>query len=376
MARIDRLEAGPKHILQLASVIGRIFAYPVLSAVVAQEEGRLASDQLEEHLVALQRAQMIRERARVPEREYIFKHELTREAAYNGLLRRERQIYHRQVAEALERLYPARLEEQVELLAHHWEWAEEPEKAAGYLLRAGNQARAAYANREAIAHLTKGLALLKELPETPERNRWELDLLIALGIPLTYIKGHASPEVQETYARARDLCELVGGDAQRFSVLVGLRRSSFMRGELQEARKLCEQLLSLATGARDPTGILFSYMMYVEILYFLGEFAQVRACCEQASAMYDPTQHLFHLTRFGNDAEVGCRLYEALALWHLGYPDQSLRRMRVALDLVEEISHPFTLVFASYFAAILYQLCREPRQVRERTEVVTRISAE
>jgi class 3 adenylate cyclase/DNA-binding SARP family transcriptional activator/predicted ATPase len=376
MARIDRLEAGPKHVLQLASVIGRIFTYPVLSAIVAKGDEQSTNGQLEEHLVALQRAQMIRERVRVPEREYIFKHELTREAAYNGLLRRERRSHHRQVAEALERLYPARLEEQVELLAHHWERAEEPVKAADYLLRAGDQARAAYANREAIAHLAKGLALLKELPETPERSRRELDLLIALGIPLTYTKGYASPEVRETYARARGLCELVGGDAQQFSVLVGLRRSSFMRGELQEARKLCEQILSLAGGARDPTRTLFSYTMYVEILYFLGEFAQVRACCEHVSALYDPAQHRSYLTRFGNDAEVGCRIYEALALWHLGYPDQSLRRMRVAVDLAEELSYPFTLVFASCFAAILHQLRREPTQVRERTEVVMRISSE
>jgi predicted ATPase len=149
-----------------------------------------------------------------------------------------------------------------------------------------------------------------------------------------------------------------------------------MRGELQQARILCEQLLSLATGAHDPGRILWSYMMYVEILYFLGEFSQVEACCERASALYGRSQHRFHLTRFGNDAEVGCHLYEALALWHLGYPDQSLRRMRVALDLARELSHPFVLVFASCFAAILYQLCREPCQVKEITQVVVHISAE
>jgi predicted ATPase len=149
-----------------------------------------------------------------------------------------------------------------------------------------------------------------------------------------------------------------------------------MRGELQEAHKLCEQLLSLATGAHDPSRTLFSYMMYVETLYHLGEFAQVQARCAEASALYDPPQHRSHLAHFGNDGEVGCRLYEALALWHLGYPDQSLQQMRVALDLAEELSHPFTFVFASCFAAISHQLRREPCQVRERTEVVIRISAE
>jgi predicted ATPase len=139
---------------------------------------------------------------------------------------------------------------------------------------------------------------------------------------------------------------------------------------------LCEQALSLARGARDPTSILFSYTAYVEVLYHLGEFVQVQAYCERASALYGPSQHRLHLARFGNDGEVGCRVYEALALWHLGYPDQSLQRMRVALDLAEELAHPFTFVFASCFAAILYQLCREPCRVRERTQVVIRVSAE
>jgi predicted ATPase len=90
--------------------------------------------------VTLERAQLVRERVRVPEREYIFKHHLTQEAAYNGLLERERRAYHRRVAEALELLCPERIEERVELLAHHWEQAGEVEKAIHYLHQAGDKA--------------------------------------------------------------------------------------------------------------------------------------------------------------------------------------------------------------------------------------------
>jgi ABC-type oligopeptide transport system substrate-binding subunit/class 3 adenylate cyclase len=156
MARIDRLQEDTKRVLQMASVIGRIFLYRVLAAI-AEEERRL-----DEHLWTLQHEEMIRERARIPELEYIFKHDLTREAAYNGLLKKERRAFHRQVAEALERLFPEHIEEQLGLLAHHWERARDPDRATEYLLRAGDKARIAYAQQEAVDFYERALSFLKE----------------------------------------------------------------------------------------------------------------------------------------------------------------------------------------------------------------------
>ncbi len=175
MARIDRLQSETKRVLQLASVIGRVFFHRVLAAIAREKR------EIDAHLLTLQREQMIRERARIPELEYIFKHQLTQEAAYNGLLKKDRRIYHRQVAEALEQLYPERIEEQVGLLAHHWERAEEPEKAIAYLLRAGDQARLAYANEEAIGYYHRALALLDEFPVDKSRKDWRLEALKGLG---------------------------------------------------------------------------------------------------------------------------------------------------------------------------------------------------
>jgi len=156
MARIDRLQEDTKRVLQMAAVIGRIFLYRVLAAI-AEEERRL-----DQQLCTLQYQEMIRERARTPELEYIFKHELTREAAYNSLLKRDRRTFHRQVAEALERLFPERIQEQLGMLAHHWERAQDTRKATEYLLRAGDQARIAYAHQEAVDFYQRALPLLKE----------------------------------------------------------------------------------------------------------------------------------------------------------------------------------------------------------------------
>jgi DNA-binding SARP family transcriptional activator/class 3 adenylate cyclase/predicted ATPase len=376
MARIDRLEVRPRHVLQLAAVAGRIFSYPVLSVVTGEDAGGTGAEDLEEHLAVLQRAQMIRERSGVPEREYIFKHELTREAAYNSLLRRERCAYHRRVAQALEQLYPNRIGEQVERLAYHWERAEEPGAAIDYLLRAGSQARAAYANREAIAHVERGLKLLERLPEGHSRARRELDLLLTLGIPLTLIKGHASPEVQEAYLRARDLCDQLGDEGQRFSVLVGLRRSQFMRGELREARSSCQQLLSLARRTGDAVPLSWSQVLQVETLYWLGEFAETHGVLEHHTYAPSFLQRRSCLASYGNDPAVGSQIYGALALWHLGCPDRARVGMRRVLDLAEELSHPFTTVFALAFAAMFHQLRRDAEEVQSCAAVVLRLSAE
>jgi len=203
MARIDRLRSEAKRVLQLASVIGRVFFYRVLAAIAREER------ELDAHLLTLQREQMIRERARIPELEYIFKHQLTQEAAYNGLLKKDRRIYHRQVAEALERLYPERIEEQAGLLAHHWERAEEPEKAIAYLLRAGDQARLAYANEEAIGYYHRSLALLDSFPADKSREDWRLEALKGLG-QIYFDTGKKVAEAEECFREAIALGQEMG----------------------------------------------------------------------------------------------------------------------------------------------------------------------
>jgi len=170
MARIDRLQEETKRVLQLASVIGRLFFYRILAEIAREER------QLDTHLLTLQREEMIRERARGPELEYIFKHQLTQEAAYNGLLKKERRAFHRQVAEALERRFPERVTEQVGLLAYHWERAEDVEKATRYLLRAGDQARLAYTHAEAIDYYERALAFLKKQEEHERAARTSMKL--------------------------------------------------------------------------------------------------------------------------------------------------------------------------------------------------------
>lgn len=152
MARIDRLAEDTRRVLQLAAVIGRIFPARLLAAISDMDKD------LERHLDTLQRLELIRERSRTPEIEYIFKHALIQETAYHSLLLQRRREIHRRIGECIEELFAGRLEEHYGLLAHHYSMAEEHERALHYLLAAGDQARLAYALEEALDFYRRAMA--------------------------------------------------------------------------------------------------------------------------------------------------------------------------------------------------------------------------
>jgi class 3 adenylate cyclase/tetratricopeptide (TPR) repeat protein len=146
VARIDRLDEDLKHVLRLASVVGRTFFYRVLAAIGEAER------ELDQCLATLEARELIQEKAREPELEYLFKHALVQEATYQSILLARRKELHRQVALAIETLFPARLEEFYPLLAYHYSEAQNWEKAQDYLFKAGDQAGKIAADAEALAH--------------------------------------------------------------------------------------------------------------------------------------------------------------------------------------------------------------------------------
>jgi predicted ATPase len=376
--RVGRLDKELREVLTVASVAGEDFIAQVVARVQGMSEWELVR-RLTRELDRQHR--LVREQAivRVGEQRlsfFRFRHNLFQSYLYNDLGPTERELLHEEVGNVLQALYGENADEIAVQLAWHYERAGVRERAGTYLRRAGEQARRRYAYEEAVAYFRRALELLKTIPETSERARRELDLQIALGVPLVHAKGHAAPEVEVAYTRAQELCEQVGEESQRFQVLLGLRRFYFSRGELQTASLLGEQLLDAAQSLRDPIYVSRAHMMHGENLYWLGEFAQAREHCEAGVTLYDPHQQGSHLSLYGNDTGVGCRLIGALALWHLGYPNQALAMSQEALDQAGTLSHPFTLVFARYFHGVLHQLCWEVGVVQEQAQGVLRISAQ
>jgi class 3 adenylate cyclase/tetratricopeptide (TPR) repeat protein len=150
-ARMDRLEDNLKRTMQVASVIGRDFAFRILQTITGVKE------ELKSYLLNLQGLEFIYEKSLFPELEYIFKHALTQEVAYNSLLAARRKEIHERIGEAIEQIYAERPEEFYEMLAYHYDHGEVWEKAFLYLSRSGNKARLAYASQEAITHYTHAI---------------------------------------------------------------------------------------------------------------------------------------------------------------------------------------------------------------------------
>jgi predicted ATPase len=371
VSRIDRLPAEEKDFLQTLSVIGKEFPLSLLKHVANKAE-----DALHRLLAHLQAAEFIYEQPAFPEPEYTFKHALTQEVAYTSLLQERRKILHEHTARAIEAVYPTKLEDHYSELAHHYTRSGNTEKAVKHLQLAGQQAVQRSANAEAISHLTSALELLKTLPDTPERAQQELTLQITLGPTLMAAKGMATPEVGQAYARARELCQQVGETPQLFPVLVGLFRFYLVRAEFQTAHELGKQCLSLAQRVQDPALLLEAYMALGPPLLFLGEIASARGYAERGIALYDPQQHRSHAFLYQLDPGVVCLSIAAWALWLLGYPDQALKRSHEVLTLARELSHPHSLAYALWIAAVLHQLRREGQAAKERGEAAVVLSNE
>jgi class 3 adenylate cyclase len=246
MARLDRL--GPaKQVAQLGAMQGREFSYELLQAVVPLEETTL-----QHGLSQLVEAELLYQRGLPPQTRYQFKHALIQDAAYHSMLRSTRRHHHSRIAQIMEARFPDTCTRHPELVAHHYMEAGLSAQAIPYWQQAGQRAIERSANLEAISNLTKGLELLKTLPDTPERAQQELTMQLTLGAPLSAIKGYAAPEVEHTYSRARDLCQQIGDSPHLFSALGGLGRFYLNRAQLQTAHEFGERFFTLVQPLQDP----------------------------------------------------------------------------------------------------------------------------
>jgi predicted ATPase len=370
MARLDRLVTA-KAVAQYAAVIGRQFSYALLQAV-----SQLDEVMLQHELRRLVEAELVYQRGVPPQSTYVFKHALIQDAAYESLLKSTRQHYHQRIAQVLEAQFPETAETQPELVAHHLVEAGLTEQSVPYWDKAGQRAVERSAHVEAISHLTKGLELLKTLPDTPQRLQRDVDMHIALGASLLATKGPAAPEVAQAYRRAQHLCAHLEAPHQLFPVLRGLWNYSFIRAEYQTARALGEQLLALAQHAQDAAKLVAAHRALGTTLFFLGTLASAHTHFTQGIALYDPPQQRTSAFVYGEDAGVVCHSYAAWTLWCLGYPDQALAQSHEAVTLAQQRAHPFSLGLALSLGAVFSQFRSEVHATQERAEAAVSLATE
>jgi class 3 adenylate cyclase/predicted ATPase len=372
-SRIDRLPAEARELLQTLAVLGREFPLGLVQRVTLKPHGE--SERL---LAELQLAEFIYEQPAVGDIEYAFKHALTQDVAYNALLIERRKLLHERAGQALEAMFADQLDDHLDELAHHYSRSDNVGKAIEYLGRAGKQALQRPAYADAIGSLSAALNLLQKRPDDPTRFQQELLLQLALGPALIAVKGLAAPEVERSYTRARELCEILGEDPpELFPTLWGLWAVHLVRAELRRAAELAEQLLRRAQSAHEPVRLIYARMARGATSYFMGGFLAAREHFEIAISLYDPEHHRPLAFRYGGaDAGVRCVSYAAWALWQLGYPDQALQRCDQALALAQTLAHPFGLAWAEVFVDVLRQLRGETRATQENAQNLIPLSTE
>jgi predicted ATPase len=371
-ARIDRLPAEEKELLQTLAVIGKEFPLGLVRRVSEEDE-----EDLHPRLSHLQAAEYIYVQPAFPEPEYTFKHALTQEVAYQSLLGDRRGSLHERTAQAIEEMYPDSLDAYYGELAHHYGRTGNIPKAVEYQCLFGAQAiqRSAYA--EAIDQLSRGLELVETLPETPERARQELRLQLTLGAALQVTQGFTAPEVVQAHIRARDLSEQLGEAPQRFQALQGLLIVHNMRAEHDQASELAEQLLALAQRTGRPAHLLLAHQNIGATSFWRGEFSSAREHLEEAIRRYHPEEHRTHDYLWASrDPGVAALGYLSWALYGLGYPDQALRKNREALALARELDYPLDEVVALFSTCLVHALRREQEAALKQAEAVIALASE
>jgi len=354
MARLDRLQSA-KELVQLCAILGREFTSEMLVAV---QPGN--TDQIKRGLRELVQSQLLYQKGTFPKASYTFKHALIQETAYQSMLKNTRRRYHRQIGDTLIKQFPELTASQPEIIAHHYTEAKNEKAAVFYWQHAGNRALEQFANEEAISHLNRALTILATLPETSKRNDKELQILLAIGPALNSIRGYASREVEQTYSRARMLCRQMGKKGPLIRVLLGLWGLYVVRADYKEALGIGNEVEKLTKEWQDGIYKLASHLVSGGALFGLAQFNSSIEQLEQGVVLYDPKNHDRYTSLFAADLGVFCLAWAAHPLWHVGYPDRALVSSRKAVQLAEELAHPYSLALALDYSAIVHQFRREP----------------
>ena len=340
MGRLDRL-ARAKEVAQRASVFGREFEYSLLASVAGIDE-----TSLRQGLRRLVDAGIVFATGEPPHATFVFKHALIQETAYESLLKSTRREQHARIARLLERRAPGDVRLRPELVAEHYDRAGLAEDAIRHYQRAGELAADRSANDEALLHLRRALTLLEDVPASPERQRCELSLLMALAGPLSAARGWANPEYEGVFVRARRLAAEIEAAPELPRVIEGMAAATLMKGDVKASLEIGYECLATAEETGDTFDLLISHVCVGTPILFQGRFALALEHLEQAINLYDPADQPAFGYMVGFDRGIAAHAYAGLCSWYVGRSDRAVALCGKAIELAKRLDHPLTLVNA------------------------------
>ncbi|HTN49006.1 MAG TPA: AAA family ATPase [Burkholderiaceae bacterium] len=336
-ARLERL-AGARTLMQTCSALGREFSFALVRSVTA-----LPDSELVPMLLQLVMSGLLRQRGVAPDAVYAFKHALVQDAAYETMVRKQREQVHRRIAEVCEKDFADLQAQHPEVFAHHCTEAGEWEKAIDARIRAARTARDRSAGIEAQAQVEAALSLLPRIADDSVRRRLEGRLEVARADALVMTRGFASPDVMTALSRARALLDAASDPLESIAALCGVFNFHLIRSESPACLALAK--LYLGKPLDQPDATLIHYMAGTAELH-IGDFADSVRHLETALSSYDeevsrPIAFIpgYHLRSF-------VLIWLGLGYLYLGLLERAQRTITDAVADARSRSHPFTLVSA------------------------------
>lgn len=354
MARLDRLPSA-RQVVQLGAVLGREFAYDLLQLV-----GLIEAGTLEDGLAQLVGGEVLYQRGRLPRARYVFKHALIQDAAYQSLLKRIRQQYHRHIAGVLEARFPALTDSQPELLAYHYSGADMAGEAVAYWIKAAKREAAASAYRESLAHAEAGIALLPRLP-VGARTYPALQLQLLRANALLTTSGYAAAETGEAFALARALCSQLSEYVDEiFPTLWGLYAFHVVRAEYTPALEVAQDALQRAQHLANPAFVVLGHRILGPTLLLTGQPAAAREHLERVLRDYDPSRDGGSAAAYSIDFKAAGCAWLAQAELLTGRSDRALALAQEAVSQAERLQHAHSIAQAQYWLAMVHFLRGQP----------------
>jgi class 3 adenylate cyclase/tetratricopeptide (TPR) repeat protein len=368
-SRIDRLPAGEKELLQTLAVIGREFKLPLIQRLANRSEA-----ELERMLTRLQGGEFIYEQPVFPDTEYIFKHALTQEVAYNSVLLERRKMLHERIGAAVEAINSGRLEDELEELVHHYSRSDNAEKAFAYMRLAADQAVRRSHYDEARNYTQSALELLNQVHESPERLRAELALQLILFRVGAMTDMSSASDSENALNRAYEIAQQIPDQSETFPVLASLWTLCFLRGDLRKSEKLAMQLIEISDKDRDDRHYIEANFVLGDTLYWEGRFREALSNLNFVVANYRPAMGI--LNTHGWDSLSLGLAYGGLVRWQLGQPGSAFPMISKAIERANAIGSPETLLIIRYVGCHLHWLQRDWARLEAEAELIIRLSDE
>jgi class 3 adenylate cyclase/predicted ATPase len=355
-ARIDRLAANERWLLQNAAIIGRDVSLKILASIAGLDEEAAAAG-----VDKLQGAGFLYESQLFPVQIFTFKHALVQKVAYDSLVHADRKLLHSRLIDSLETAFPHLIDDHVEKLSEHATSAERWDEAEKYLLRSAGRALQRSSHNLALSFLQKGLDILAKRPKSPGRDRVELEYQKLVGVAWMAAKGWGAEEVLAAYERAEALCTELADETERFIALRGRAQYYMISGQPRAAQAISLQCAEMTKHLQNVGVAIETHHMFWTNNFFMGECENAEKHAEEAIGLYDPDRHHALTYQFsGHDPGVCSQCVSGLAAWHRGALDRASERCQGALALAERLSHPLTMALAYWAMSYLGIFRREP----------------